>query len=372
MSRFDRYLLSQLLVLFGFFALVLVSVYWVNRAVVLFDTLIADGQPASVFVEFTALSLPRVIKLVLPMATFAATIYATNRLSSESELTVMQATGFSPWRLARPVFYFGLIVAAMMSVLTHYLVPASSEQLAQRHKEISENLTARLLTEGTFIHPVEGVTFYIREITATSVLRDVFLSDRRTDEQSVTYTAAEAYLIKSDTGPKLIMVNGMAQIHHDEGDRLYTTHFSDFAYDISALLGDRPIGAQKIEYLGTMDLLRNSDIIALDLEQEPGWVMEEAHMRFAQPMMCLVAALIGFAALLVGGFSRFGVWRQILIAFVLLVLVEMAKTAAVDPVRGNAALWPLIYVAPVLGLAVGAGLLGLSARPFRVRRRQVT
>ncbi|MEE3316364.1 MAG: LPS export ABC transporter permease LptF, partial [Pseudomonadota bacterium] len=40
MPKFDRYLLSQLTVLFGFFALVLVSVYWVNRAVRLFDRLI--------------------------------------------------------------------------------------------------------------------------------------------------------------------------------------------------------------------------------------------------------------------------------------------------------------------------------------------
>ena len=54
-------MLSQLFVLFGFFSLVLVSVYWINRAVILFDRLIADGQPASVFIEFTALSLPNVI-----------------------------------------------------------------------------------------------------------------------------------------------------------------------------------------------------------------------------------------------------------------------------------------------------------------------
>ena len=41
MARFDRYLLSQLMVVFGFFSLVLVMVYWINRAVVLFDRLIA-------------------------------------------------------------------------------------------------------------------------------------------------------------------------------------------------------------------------------------------------------------------------------------------------------------------------------------------
>ena len=56
-GRFDKYLLSQLMMLFGFFALVLVLVYWVNRAVVLFDQLIANGQSAAVLLEFSILSL---------------------------------------------------------------------------------------------------------------------------------------------------------------------------------------------------------------------------------------------------------------------------------------------------------------------------
>ena len=50
-------MLSQLMVLFGFFALVLVSIFWINKAVRMFDKLIGDGQPAWVFFEFTALTL---------------------------------------------------------------------------------------------------------------------------------------------------------------------------------------------------------------------------------------------------------------------------------------------------------------------------
>ena len=88
-------MLSQLMALFGFFSLVLVLVYWVNRAVLLFDRLIGDGQSALVFLEFTALTLPNVIRLVLPVSAFAAAVYVTNRLSTESELVVVQATGFS-------------------------------------------------------------------------------------------------------------------------------------------------------------------------------------------------------------------------------------------------------------------------------------
>ena len=44
MGRYDRYILTQLIVLFAFFSFVLISVHWINEAVDLFDSLIADGQ----------------------------------------------------------------------------------------------------------------------------------------------------------------------------------------------------------------------------------------------------------------------------------------------------------------------------------------
>ena len=124
------------MVAFGFFALVLVMVYWINQAVRLFDQLIADGQSAGVFLEFTALSLPSVVRLALPLAAFAASVYVTNRMTTDSELVVVRATGFSPFRMARPVLIFGLIVTALMSVLMHALVPLSVGQLDERRAEI--------------------------------------------------------------------------------------------------------------------------------------------------------------------------------------------------------------------------------------------
>ncbi len=90
--------MSQLTVLFGFFALVLVLIYWVNRAVRLFDQLVANGESILVFLEFTALTLPSMIAAVVPFAALAAAIFVTNRLSSESELVVAEAAGYSPFR----------------------------------------------------------------------------------------------------------------------------------------------------------------------------------------------------------------------------------------------------------------------------------
>ncbi|MGH1465567.1 MAG: LPS export ABC transporter permease LptF [Cognatishimia sp.] len=372
MNRFDRYMLSQLMMLFSFFALVLVSVYWVNRAVVLFDRLIADGQSLFVFVEFTVLSLPAVIKLIMPIASFAAATYVTNRLSSESELTVMQATGFSPWRLARPILNFGIIVGIMMAALSLYLVPASLSQLDIREREIAENATARLLTEGTFLHPSENVTFYIRDINTDGVLHDVFLSDRSNPEQSITYTADEAYLINDASGPKLIMVDGLAQVQNRDDGRLFTTNFADFSYDISAFLRQSSNQKRALQRIPSLELIQDPTLVARSLDLNPGWVAAELHGRVAQVLMCVVAALIGFATLLLGGFSRFGVWQQIVLAFVILVVLEAMKNGVSAPVRNDADAWALMYAPAAMGFGIVALMLASQAYPISWRRRVKT
>ena len=361
-------MLSQLMVLFGFFALVLVAVYWVNRAVVLFDRLIADGHSAAVFLEFSALSLPSVIALVLPMASFAAAVYVTNRLMGDSELTVVQATGYSPWRLARPVMVFGLLVALMMSALTHFLVPASISQLKQREVDISGSVSARLLREGTFLHPGPGVTFFIREITPEGELRDVYLSDRRQDDREVTYTAEQAYVVQSEDGPRLVMISGLAQTLRTEDRSLSTTLFENFTYDISNLIVANQNANFRPRHLATWDLITRPDEMAELTRTNRARINEELHGRFQQALLGFVAAVIGFATLLTGSFSRFGVGRQIVVAIFLLVVVKLVESAVTDPTRSNAALWPLVYLPSVVGIGIAAIVLHIAARPFRPRR----
>lgn len=368
MAKIDRYMLSQLLVLFGFFALVLVAIFWINRAVVLFDRLIGDGQTALVFVEFAALGMPRLITTVLPIAAFAGAVYVTNRMSGESELTVLQATGMSPWRMARPVLVFGFCAAIMMSVLTHFLVPAAAAQLKQREAEISKNVTARLLTEGTFLHPASGVTFYTRQIDADGVLRDVFLSDRRNTDKGVIYTAAQAYLVRNGEGSTLIMVDGLAQRLDGAEKRLATARFKDFSFDISSLVKAKSEAQLIATHLNTPRLVAARADLLADNQLSAGELAEELHTRFAQPLFCIVAAMVGFATLLVGGYSRFGVWREIAVAFGLLIAIDGLRGTLVKQVRGDADLWFLIYLPNLLGALLVIGLLAHIARPSWYRR----
>lgn len=372
MVRLDRYMLSQLLVLFGLFALVLVSILWINRGVSLFDQLISDGQTALVFLEFTALGLPKLITTVLPIATFAATAYVTNRMNNESELTVIQATGTGPFRMAQPVLVFGLIVFLMASVLHHLLMPMAQQQLNERESEITQNATARLLTEGRFLHPSKGVTFYTQRIDDKGILHDVFLSDARRSSEEVIYTAEQAYLIRDGASTSLIMINGMAQRLAKEAQRLSTAHFKDFSFDISALVRSSHSKKQNPNRMTTWELTQPWDIVSEETGRSLGYITFSFHTRFADPLFCVVAALVGFSFVLTGGYSRFGVWREVAIGFGVLVAMDGVRSALQSPVRNDPSLWPLLYFPVVLSLILTAFLLWIAAKPrgFVFYRRQ--
>jgi len=363
LARIDRYMLAQLTLLFGFFALVLVAVYWINHAVQLFDELIADGHSARVFLEFTALSLPQIVALILPIAAFTAAVYATNRAAGDSELTVIQATGFSAWRVARPVLVFGLGLGMMASVLVHVLVPAAADQLHQREREIASSVSARLLREGAFLHPVRGVTFYIREITPEGELRDVFLSDLRDPAREITYTAERAYLIRDAAGPKMVMVDGLAQSYEIATGQLSTTNYTEFVQDVSELISPGGRDRRRLEHVSTWQLLTEPERSAEEARRDIDRVWQQVNWRFSQPPLVVVAALIGQAALLAGGFSRFGVARQIILAVFLLVVVKLVEGAIQDIVRRDMIYLPLYYVPSLIGLAFAGALYWRADHP---------
>ncbi len=369
MSRYDRYVLSQLLLLFGLFSLILVGVFWINRAVSLLDRLIADGQSALVFLEFSALTLPNLVRITLPISAFIASVYVTNRLQSESELTVMQSIGSSPWRMAKPVLIFGVIVGVMMSILSHLLLPASTAQLEQRELEVSQNATAGLLTEGAFLHPSPGITFYIRSINEDGSFNDVFLSDRRDPDETVTYTAIQAYLVRDEDDARLIMVDGLAQRFSSANKELSTTNFDDFSYDITSLLRAEGQKVRQLRELSSAELFFEREKLTA-VGYAEGHLAEELHLRFARSIVCVAVALIGFAALQLGTFSRFGVWRQITLAVFILIVMEMLRGLVSEPVLQNANTWPLVYLPAVLGLCVAALFLWLSSHPFARTREE--
>lgn len=365
MTRIDRYILAQLLRVFGFFALVLIAVYWVNRAVSLFDQLIGDGQSLAVFLEFTVLSLPMMVRVVLPVAAFVAALYVTYQFLRGNEVAVLQAAGVSALRLARPYAVFGLIVAAFLTLLMHVLIPEARAQLAARQTELAQNVTAGLLREGVFQHPATGITVFVSEITPDGEMRGIFLSDARSAATRIDYTARTALIVPDREGPKIVMIDGQAQIHDARTGRMSVTGFADFTYDLGGLVatGGR---ARSVQELPTAELWQPTDALLAETGATLAQLRYELWVRMVYGLGSVAAVLIAFATLMAGGFSRLGFARPILGAVVLLTLSELTVNLVARVALRDAALAPLAALPVVMSCAVALGLMLWAGRRRRV------
>ena len=362
MSRFDRYLFTQYFLMFGFFSLILLFIYWINKAIALFDNLISDGQTFLVFLEFSILTIPPIIPIVAPLAAFAAAIFVTNRLKNDSELTIMQATGFSPLRLSRSIFLFGLVVTIILMIISHYLIPKSNNILLKRQNEVASSLNAKLLKVGSFIHPQNGVTFYIGGISTSGVIEDVFVLDERNKDREIIVTSKSGYLITNNNNPILVLKDGIVQNYDLKSTNLSTIHFQDLSYDLTSWsVKERMPKSKLLLTYSSFDLFKDPELVSILTDSSPISVLEELHSRILTPLLALIAALIGFSALMIGDYSRFGASKQISVGIVILILIKLSESYGNELMLKSQGNWLALYLPVLIGILIFSFIMLLAS-----------
>ena len=348
--------------MFGFFSLILLFIYWINKAIALFDNLISDGQTFLVFLEFSILTIPPIIPIVAPLAAFAAAIFVTNRLKNDSELTIMQATGFSPLRLSRSIFLFGLAVTIILLIISHYLIPKSNNILLKRQNEVASSLNAKLLKVGSFIHPQNGVTFYIGGISTSGVIEDVFVLDERNKDREIIVTSKSGYLITNNNNPILVLKDGIVQNYDLKSTNLSTIHFQDLSYDLTSWsVQERMPKSKLLLTYSSFDLFKDPELVSILTDSSPTRVLEELHSRILTPLLALIAALIGFSALMIGDYSRFGASKQISVGIVILILIKLSESYGNELMLKSQGNWMALYLPVLIGILIFSFMMLLAS-----------
>ena len=368
-QKLDLYILRQLSIIFLFFLFIFTLIFWINRAVNLFDQLISDGHSSSIILQFVLLNLPSTTTLVFPLACFAAVIFVTNRLKNDSELTVLQSAGLSPWRMNKPYFIFGFISMIILAFFTTFIVPTTAKIIDEIQIEFDSSVSARLLKDGKFMHPFRGVTFYIKEIKSDGTLVNVFLHDKRNKNEFITYTATRAFLAKDENKTVLYMENGLIQTIGTLSKELSTTEFKSISIDLSDAINQRENNTTHLSQVSTWLLIKNWQQVASETRASKELIGLELHNRLHRPVFCFVAAILGFSTLLMGNYSKFGFGRQITLALSIIVVIKITESYTTKLSLQNSLLWPLIYFPSLIGIISSILFLNISASQYRLKYR---
>ena len=350
MRRLEKYILGQLAGPFVFFLLSLTCVIWLTQSLRFVDLIINKGLSASYFAQLTLLVLPGVLNIILPIALFAAVLYVYNNLDGDSEIVVMRSAGLRNLTLARPALLLAFGVTVVGYFLSLYFMPTGQRAFKDMKSSLRTNLSYVLLQEGAFNTIGDSLTVYIRARRSGGEMLGILVHDSRVKNRPVTMIAEKGVMVRTEAGPRFIMINGNRQEIDHKAGQLSLLQFDHYALDLSQFVqryderwlepGERYL--HELFWPGTgVDDLANA-----------GRMRAEGHDRLAAPLYSLTFTMIALAAILAGDFNRRGRRIRIMMAIGSIAIVRAAGLGLVGLSAKMPALIPLLYLNEFIIIAV--------------------
>src|SRR6478609_1487052 len=292
MGSIDRYIFRTTL---GSFAVVLISltgVIWITQALRGIDLMTSQGQTILTFLGITSLVIPALVLIIAPIALMIAISHTLNKLATDSEIIVMNAAGFSPFRLFRPFFFATCVVAVMGA----FLAPDGMRRIKQWDAEITADVLTNILQPGRFAQLDQNLTIRIRDRLPGGVLGGIFVDDRRDPKERVTIIADHGTVLKNESGSYLVLGDGNLE-RFEAGKRdPALVAFGRYAFDMSQFSNrgrDTSLGIRE-RYLWELLSPAPDDPV---FKQLSGQFRAELHDRFLAPVYPFAFAVLTFAFL---------------------------------------------------------------------------
>ncbi|MBT8219462.1 MAG: LptF/LptG family permease [Bacteroidia bacterium] len=234
------------------------------------------------------------VVMLSPLFILIAVIYFTSRLADQSEIIAMRNAGMSFSQLYKPYLITSVLVAAVMLVTNHYILP-----IAQKGKIDFEN---RYIKKNKALKTLENLHLYTQPNQvvsarsyrlADSVARDLIIEELE-GNQLKQYLKATSARWKNDEGKwqlnnyEIRKINGLnEELVLGRGQRLDTL--------INLLPSDFVDSRDEEATLTTPQLLKK---IKRDYQRGLSTSREyemEYHRRTADPFTIIILTLIGFA-----------------------------------------------------------------------------
>ena len=358
MGSINRYIVRTTLVAFLIVLVSLTAVIWVTQALRDIDIMTSQGQTILVFIGLTGLIIPLLVLVIAPIALVIAAAHILNKLSTDSEIIVMNSAGMSPWRLFRGFFVVSIIVSLLVTVISAYLAPKGLRMLHEWLTEVHANVVANIVVPGRFTTIEQGVTLYIRSRERNGQLVGIFLDDQRNPQQGVTVLAQSGEVIENKEGTFLVLSKGNMQRHEVGRPDPKMVSFDRYGFDLSQYVGGPAAIKYGIRERYLWQLLFPDPKEPMYIEQ-PGQFRAELHDRLMAPLYPIAFVIIAFAYLGAPRTNRQSRAMSLLGAVGGVALLRLIGFASI--VFGANQPWMLSLQYMALALTFGLGLYVISS-----------
>lgn len=221
-----KYVLTELIGPFSLGVLVFTFVLLMDWVLRLIGLVISKGVNLKTVLEMFIYIMPSLLVLTVPMAVLVATLTAFGRLSTDSEITAMKASGISLYTLSVPVVFFAVAASGITFFLYARALPWGSQRFLVTQYELIRTKASIGLKEHVFNTAFDGLVIYIEEISdIDNSFEGVMLADSRDQKNQQIIFARKGRLISDEKALRVILhlEDGASHPKHVENSLKYQT-----------------------------------------------------------------------------------------------------------------------------------------------------
>jgi len=368
MKIIDRYIVKELLPPFFLGLLLFTFVLLLNRIFKLTDLIVTKGVSIWVVVKLIGYIMPYFFTLTIPMAVLLASLVAFGRLTTDSEIIALKATGFSLYRLMAPVIALSVMAGVLTAYFSLYLAPVKARTFKRDVFILAKTHGVIGIDEAVFNDTFKNLIIYAQETPSSDEMRGVFISDERNPDEPYVIIAQSGKLDLDPAKGYAVLTLRNGSIHKRgtakksyEQIRFATNTLSISLYD-KFFAGDEMKKGKR--ELATGELLAAAG--KLEAGGENGSALEtEYYKRFSIPFACVLFGMIGPP---LGLYSRRS-GRSAGVSFALVVFgIYYALMAGGENIASEGYMPPLV-AAVLPNLVIGG--IGIYVLVTTARERQV-
>lgn len=293
--RVFSYILSEIIPSFLLGVFIFISVLLMFQALRLTEFMLVHGIKASTIIKIMGYMSISFLPMLMPMSLLFAILLTYNKLSMDSEIIALKASGVNTTSIVMPALIFSLIVTITSSQTTYYLAPWGNRQFEVLISRLGNTKAAASIKEGTFSEGFFDLVVYANKVDSQNgILSNIFIYDEKNPATPITIIATDGQIVPDSTHPghSVLLRLFKGQIHR-KGEAHTVINFD--SYDV--YLND-PIKIEEKQKTSSslnfseLEFLRKNE--SLKLEQRHEYDIEY-HKRSAVSFACMVFCVIGLA-----------------------------------------------------------------------------
>lgn len=182
---------------------------------------VAFSQIATIFVAI----IPTFLEIAIPLATLLGIMLAFARLSGDSEIVVIRASGVSLFQLLACPIAIGIGAALVGTIISLDLKPWGYRTLTDTIFQIARTRTTSGLEQGIF-NKLGDLTIYAEEIEyRNGGLSHVLIDDRRSADTRKVIISKRGTILSDDVQRQIVLLLQDGVIHETVQGKYAVTHF---------------------------------------------------------------------------------------------------------------------------------------------------